>query len=786
MEATGQRAPLGLIWERLTSGDQQLAAKPKSLSVAEALSIAAIGSISSIAQPGEVTQRNEQTQHLCLVIPNELSEARQQDLLDALSVGGREVSLLWRPIAAAFNWLELHASGLGRAVETETSLGSLLCIHLGVDGFEACCLELILGADSGTWVLPARKRPRAKLNWPAGGRVLLESLLAFAWTEGGERERALGKWRAMWASPVIRGLCYGESVERVGESWGVPERISSLLKSRLGSSAHWLRSGEAREWSAKIANVVPDTGQLAGVVVTGELASLPVEGISLGEALVRERFPAPSVPIEVEGSGVLARGCLARAAARYSARRAADLPTYLDTLPAIETLITRDAEPVWESLLQADEQYVPGGRPWVKEPRVGPLYISRGEKKLSLLVWLGSEDTVRSVEASFTVPPAERVEVELDIRMEPARGAARVEVVPKVPEALGRKGVLLDWLSAVPSGKSKGEHLASYERVCPALQPRKAWASRGAWGDLWSTPRLILGRILPRVRTGQDLAHPSEALRRDLEALRAALRQRPPVAETGLGEEGIASYGVTSSEGTLSLRNHGDSSLLDEFSERAIQAVLAGECSRLSRGNMLACLGYICGDSKEHRTLIEALLARNEQPTQDECIFIGGCARSADHIRVFAKKILDADTIIVEYRVKALAQALQLREEASGALVGELADDLAWHCFEVVSRGIDANHASWGGHEPALRFKYVERSNLVLMAFLLRTRIYEHDFMDPDSKLGTSCLQALNSGLKACKDQRLFPINGMVHGEELMRRVRDYINRRGSGLISGD
>ena len=60
-------------------------------------------------------------------------------------------------------------------------------------------------------------------------------------------------------------------------------------------------------------------------------------------------------------------GALAAAAATYAAKLGLGLPTYLDTLPRLRTVVSRNGE-MLSQLLKDDDHYVPGGTVWKRQP----------------------------------------------------------------------------------------------------------------------------------------------------------------------------------------------------------------------------------------------------------------------------------------------------------------------------------------------------------------------------------------------------------------------------------
>ena len=137
---------------------------------------------------------------VALIVPDWFDSAKQQSILDSRALRGANVQFLWRPVAGALAWIAQYSADLKSAAGT---LGSVLSIHLGVDGFEASVLQLIRDDRYGIHVLPARRRPTLPpLPW--AGVVVLEHLAEAVTAASGRKASPATIWRLMWASPWPR------------------------------------------------------------------------------------------------------------------------------------------------------------------------------------------------------------------------------------------------------------------------------------------------------------------------------------------------------------------------------------------------------------------------------------------------------------------------------------------------------------------------------------------------------------------------------------------------------
>ena len=728
------RVPVARLWECLQKGEP-IEWRGRTMSAHEGLAEAIHELVRRSRQRlGEVEP--------CVIIPNALSESRQQFLLDALRRRKVKASFLWRPIAAALGWLESHAASLDPGpVRHEQKLGSLLSLHLGVDGFEACWLELIARPDSPGWILPARGRPIAGLLDPGGGRRLLEV------TVRAQDLDAAAAWRATWASPAVRmGLVPNDQAGPV-ELWGIDPNVPFRIRESLARSLDSVLC-QGRTWAAPGAEDLAPwldavrsqerPSDLRGAVVTGEYASI------VGRQFASQLIARQDLPILVEDPG---RGLLAGGAARFLVRRSEALPTYLDTLPRMETLVIERGQPVWQSLMQEETHYVDGGRLWRRSPRFGPRFVKAHSRSLDLPVWVESDDVVKQVSATFHDPPSDRVEVFLKVEAQPALGQANITVKPTERGALGTRVVELNWRTAKETNKTREQLSAEIPLPCPQVQERASWKP--------------LARSLGRVLTEHDRGGPGR-----LSSLRDFLRSKPTGYDAPSPEGGIVAYGVTDSNGELAAHDDGYRACM----EGLVRKVLSWRGNE--RWDALACLGYACFYNEDVQQVAERLMQRAYGFNRDECTFLGGCLRDPKLIAVYADRVADSLGRGVEGnndRLKALWYMLQYREDATRELDSETA-------AAVVRACVDRLRESARGR----RFKYLERHALVVLAFLTRRRIFDDDFLDPNSRLARYAKDTLQHLLGEIEARRLIPMRGSVNAEDLLERVIDFIDRRGS------
>src|SRR5262249_36147018 len=140
--------------------------------------------------------------------------------------------------------------------------------------------------------------------------------------------------------------------------------------------------------------------EVTAAIVTGPLASVSTsENQPLGRLALRE-LGLSEIPSVIEGQNCR-KGVLAEGAAIHVARIRAGLPTYLDTLPRLQTVITQAGEPSWIDLLMEEHDFVDGGMPWRRPENLTGLAIAKGNDELRLAVWHEEYEHVREVKAKL-------------------------------------------------------------------------------------------------------------------------------------------------------------------------------------------------------------------------------------------------------------------------------------------------------------------------------------------------------------------------------------------------
>ena len=720
-----------------------------------------------------------------LIIPDGCTGAQQQEVLDAARRMGLRVRLLWRPVAAAMEWCRhFHEHVSLREPAEGKTVGQILCLHLGLDGVEATRLKIVLkrSRDDQLCLVPARPRP--KCSAVAGfGLTFVEKLAERATSACIAAARAEVGWRLLWSTPWLpaslarmRGHAPPDAWHRVLTEAGFPESIWQETEAWLSTYASMDRASDGprhgigciTSWSPRdVADWVAGTLKidesreepLIGAVVTGPLAGIAHGTQTIGlQWLGKANCPFNLVLCEGRDQP---QGLLARAAALYATRLEAGLPTYLDTLPRLEVVVTRCGEPTWQSLLQEDESFVDGGKPFQKEGvGLGEMCIESGSTALGISLHHEEHATVREHIIALPRAPNDRMPISLDVSMTPAQGNARIEIKPSVVELFGPRNVVVDWKGNMrESGKVPEEYLQDLPRILPSASPRGG--SRLMWGggtDLWG--RLHIGAA---ARMSEYLARPSLIRLNDVtKSLQIKDRSIEP------GE-----YTAVSSDGDPGRNLEDARELLHRFVQDLVQRL--GRNTQLDEDQVVRALTYTSTANRIFadymRDRIDREGPRMARHNRAAC---GWCLREPAAIAQFAFATSGAlrRGAGPNVWIKSLWEILRYREDATRDMSSELCLDLADDLLSIF-------HSEMQALSFRLNFRYASGG----VAYLLRRRRYDTAYLDPNSQRARILKSAFQQAISLVGDHPANTIGGFIKIDDQLRLIIDYIDLRGHGPI---
>jgi len=728
-----------------------------------------------------------------LVIPNTLSEPHQQDLVDAGRAEGLDVKLLWRPVAAALSWCNANSQKLREHPhEIDNPMGRILALHMGFDVFEAAVLDVVPRMEENrTWFLPARHRPdRQRDATESFGYDLLVSVTNECLRAENRTPTTPAIWGRMWCSSWIR--CVLESlVEDNSEASSQYERqvhsaiafdslrdvwrsqMGGILKARAadnpidGDPGGYLcgRFDTSRfiEWQSDSSGNIGKE-PLLGAVVTGPLASAPgSHHETLGHTFLRKLGCTPETAM-LEGAG-LPFGTLARGAACYSSRLHAGLPTYLDTLPRIQTVIRQQGEPVWINLLSDDDSFVDGGREWRRPNNLDNLEIQENQSELTLAVNHEEHPYVREVTASLHQEFEEKQPVSLAVAIEPAQGSAKLEVVPDDANLFGRHRIIVNWKGMKDFQDDNGdtktpeEYLECLSRIYPPLSEREH--SRSKWRSV---------KHVMQDATARLVSHPTAygthtTIERVLEAVKSK--------DADYYREHKDATAV-SSNGKVNLNQE----VLEKF-VTAMCAALPQVCSDRAKV-CIRTLGYTSTDNPTFREIIlsevrDFLRGDRRGLGQHILTSCGWCLREPEHIAIYAKaceRYMRSHDTNLNVWLKALSEILRYRGNATSAIDTSLANYLVGKALDTFT----AQRENRNGN-------YLFRYSCLIIVYLLRRRAYDDEFLPPEDTLAVQVKEEFRRAIQDCNNDRLKLVGGSVDLAAALQTMIDYIDRRGRGSI---
>jgi hypothetical protein len=783
------RLPMAYAWELLKCG------KPWVWDNApDAMSVNGADAICAVVR--DICGRPGADQHVpqaVLVIPNTLSETHQQHLIDAGSIEGLRFRLLWRPVAAAISWCNANSQQLEQLpFSVDSTMGRLLALHVGFDVFEATILDVIpREIDGRIWFLPARHRPdrHGDAIESFGYDLLISVTKEFLRSENCE-PTASAIWERMWCTSWLRyvlGSLVGANTdassqfERQARSTTVADAVRGIWRSQMegilrtsalensidgdlgGYLCGTFDTSRFIKWRDEL-SIEVGRERLLGAIVTGSLAAAPGnQHETVGHMFLRKLGCSPESAM-VEGVG-LPFGILAEGAACYSSRLHADLPTYLDTLPKIETVVRKQGEPVWINLLNNEDSFVDGGRKWERK-NVGNLEIQEHQSELTLAVNHEEFTFVREVTTPLPHELEEKQPVSLTVSIEPAQGNATIEVVPDDMELFGRHRIIVDWKRMAVFQDENGnrkepeEYLECLPRIYPPLSKREH--SLAKWRAAQYTMRDVTERMI-----SHPTAHSTHV---KVERLLKMVQSKDP---DYYREHKDAT--AVSSDGTVSVQQE----ILEDFAQAMCAALPNLPSSRTEV--CIRTLGYTSTDNpafhKFIMTEVKRVLSNQYSSNLGQHILTscGWCLRDPEDIGVFAaacERYLRSHDTNLNVWLKAISEILRYRGHATRAIDNALAHFLIEKALATFVAQRESNNG-----------KYLFRNSCLIIVYLLRRRAYDDGFFPPEDPLAERVKNEFRVAIEAYQNHTLTLIGGSVDLAAALQTMIDYIDRRGRGSI---
>ena len=756
------RMPLPYAWSMLRQSDG-----PK---WNWCLGVQSVGAAEAIAAVCDdlVTEHSvgEQAPVASLVIPNDTTEFQQQRLIDAARYRGLRLSLIWRPIAAALQWLDQHPDVIRVDIAAPGQAGTLACLHLGLDRWEFTLLDLVVHEQDGDrWLLPARHRPKStNVVEPGFGLALAHWLVKQTLDEPSRSATDAEIWRHLWCEPragqlldTLLGLVDGEHANPAMRSW--PEFVGAYDVGRTSTDLLFadrldmpLGDNAVERFTAKCRRQLAGR-QVTGALVTGPLAGLIMPSGSKHGAIRLKQIlgTCDHVIIEPEGVGPTS---LAGQAARSAAMIRDGMPVYLDTLPEIAIAAKIKGMPSWVKL--TTEDYVLGGRVWRRPENHRGLRVPQNAADLSLPVAHEEFATVREVTATFENQTDRAVPVELSVEVIPAGGNASLELIPEQVGALGRGRVFLEWRRMAEATDSEGNPLAPEDWLGLQTITFPLNFKRASEVSNWPEAEHWMSRCLGRLT------------RSNLASARRTLRSKQYLNPSRLDYERNAT--LIDSEGSIS---H-PTDLVDEFVDRLVTA-LPEVGAELHTQIVFALAPTSTGDRRFLKWLHQQIKSSGSRLSRECLLACGWCLRDskaiADYAQVMAIR-LNRSLDGVKDWLKAFEEMLRYREDALEFVEDGLCLKIAEELLEVFRQErLDRN------------LKFIARSAAQGIGFLLRRRRYSPGFLPGTSELAVEIDAEFRKAIDAIRRGRIEPIGGTINLRRELERFRRLVSEEGVSIL---
>lgn len=765
------RLPSSIAWLGLEQDDKEWSWRPDLSRPARTLRPSeAISGLVDVALRFHGNADLRLSDNIALVVPNSLTLDQQERLLRALKLRGISgAMLLWRPIAAVLSWLKQHRSRLAVRSDTQgESVGHVLALHLGLESFEADFLEIVSWREKGVqYVLPARRLPRIPTLYESGLRAVEAAVMR------PKDDSESSAWYRMWGTSWLADTLVerSPSSEKIVQEVIRPQqpcRLTRLRESFGGKmtrpSRKELALGVERgldSWCQCIRAAIGDL-RLCGVVVTGDLCRLQSNNGSLVDRIVESTARnSRRECLLVDQEMPIGTSLLARGAAFFLDQHLKDLPTYLDTLPAIETLVmAKTGEPHWQDLVDRSDPYVLGGRTQKFTPADLNLRIRREEKYLNLTVAQEGHETVREVTRDFQHPFKDDVDVQLQVEIVAGQGNPRVEVLPKDAAVFNHQRLYLDWNRAKDSGKTRTQAADDIPRTYPPLEPRVASANR------WLSVSGLMDSVLMDFNRGRFAS-----TRIRLEQLKDVLREKDPEYADKKEPQHAT---VVDCEGNLP-RGASRKEVFEQFIA-TLDSRFATGVTEPPKDLSLRVLGYCSAQSPRLmeylRTQLPSLHRMNAALLNAALVAYGNCLRDSKDIAGFAKAMAK-DLQPSSDWMRALYRMLCYRQEAAEVIPSAICEQIAGACFERIREQVEQDRQA----------SIIYRHGSMCIAYLLRRRRFDDGYMNPEGKLACGIKAFLKKTIQGMESRQIDCLGGFVDLPLVTRRIIDYIDRRGKGRI---
>jgi len=670
-----------------------------------------------------------------IVIPNDFRQREQQKLLDACAAAGVNASLLWLPVAAALAWLEQQQDKLTPPRSESDDPLTLPIVHADWGQVRCSTLQLVpTKAEKGFRWIPARKRPKES-DCPIPG---------FGWGEAAacDASNSQAIWKRRFASPV--------QARRTSPSTSDSNLLEQIAGWSIEQKSNW-------QVDLTLAEHLKSIASPAAIVFVGDFA----DQVASGEQ-VRRQTAAAGIPTLI-ADGVAGECLLARGSAIFALDRVEGRNSYLDTLPDLELFVDRNHQYDWLSLLGDTDQFVSGGEEWNLPRPIEGLALRRGATSIKLVVAHDEYDGVRELQVTLDRPAEQRLSATLHVSATPAQGNAKLRLLTQQQGEIPSRSIQANWDRMKPvldhEGQSvdKETFLKMQPRAFPELFPRR-W-SHGKWRAAMPTVQKMIQRVsneLPEAIMKDDWA-----ITHLKDRLLAKDQSQSPYDATAIGSDFKAPY---------------DQNVLEALGELLLKLWRStNHLNSPALSTLVRAMGYLSIEDSDFDLWLAINLQNSFRDRQSVLHTSGLAMRNPESIAALFDFVFFPNGGLASpgaNELKAISQVLRYRTNATQGISSVKCEQVIQSCIGIFERGMERG----GGGYP---FRWAS----LIIVYMLRRRMFDLDFLDPEQELATQAKELFRTAIERHKQRRLRPMGGSVDLPSALQQMINYIDRKGSGDI---
>ena len=398
-------------------------------------------------------------QHLYSLLPKEnrscviavpdiptFNERARDRLLSGASQCGVNARLLWRPVAALLGWGEkLNPTQVRDMHGKRACVLQLLPEGIAVSELDLECVE----QDAQPTLVPVRRREGLRKLYPYSNRELTDLLAD---------EMGITDHRLLWASAWAWNALLGRTAEhellpdtQSPSGWRMVNGVSNLQGELAKAFSETVQKFLKEDQSVlRQTSVILIEGPLAHAFIKPQLRHA-TQLLDLIKALITRESTAHVVAVPTTA------GLVALGGAICAERQQKGQITYYDFLPMLEINVLRGREHIFAALIDKSDR-VEGGKTYFNTLKDRFEIDKKSKKLVFYLLKEEKEDEKEARRREIALSVEDEVKISLHVTQVPAQGYAKIEICPDVYGALGNKPILLDW-SAMDIDKRTPEQI---------------------------------------------------------------------------------------------------------------------------------------------------------------------------------------------------------------------------------------------------------------------------------------------------------------------------------------